>query len=124
MLCTVLGFGLAYLVARTNTPAKFFAQIAALMPLIIPGILNTVAWALLFAPHTGALNVLLRDIHLPAFNIYSLAGMILVQSMHVAPVAFLMGTAAFSQHGLLAGGGALSVGRPAAGGCSARSPSG
>jgi iron(III) transport system permease protein len=96
-ISTVIGFGLAYLVSRTDTPAKFFAQVAALVPLIIPGILNTVAWALLFAPHTGALNVLLRDIHLPAFNIYSLAGMILVQSMHVTPVAFLMGTAAFTQ---------------------------
>ena len=96
VLCTVLGFGLAYLVARTNTPAKFFAQIAAMIPLIIPGILNTVAWALLFAPQTGALNVLLRAVHLPAFNIYSLAGMVLVQSMHVTPVAFLMGAAAFS----------------------------
>jgi iron(III) transport system permease protein len=94
-VCTIVGFGLAYLVARTNTPAKFFAQIAALIPLIIPGILNTVAWALLFAPHNGILNVVLQDIGLPAFNIYSLAGMVLVQSMHVAPVAFLMGTAAF-----------------------------
>ena len=97
LISTVVGFGIAYLVARTNTPAKFFAQVAALIPLIIPGILNTVAWALLFAPHTGALNVLLRDVHLPAFDIYSLAGMVLVQSMHVTPVAFLMGTAAFSQ---------------------------
>ncbi|SEG89563.1 iron(III) transport system permease protein [Actinacidiphila yanglinensis] len=96
-ISTVVGFGLAYLVSRTDTPAKFFAQVAALVPLIIPGILNTVAWALLFAPHTGALNVLLRDVHLPAFDIYSLAGMVLVQSMHVTPVAFLMGTAAFSQ---------------------------
>jgi iron(III) transport system permease protein len=97
VISTVIGFGLAYLVSRTDTPAKFFAQIAAMVPLIIPGILNTVAWALLFAPHTGALNVLLRDVHLPAFDIYSLAGMVLVQSMHVTPVAFLMGTAAFSQ---------------------------
>jgi iron(III) transport system permease protein len=96
VISTVVGFGLAYLVARTNTPAKFFARVAALIPLIIPGILNTVAWALLFAPHTGALNVLLRDMHLPAFDIYSLAGMVLVQSMHVTPVAFLMGTAAFT----------------------------
>ncbi|MBD0735637.1 ABC transporter permease [Streptomyces sp. CBMA29] len=96
VISTVVGFGLAYLVTRTNTPAKFFARVAALIPLIIPGILNTVAWALLFAPHTGALNVLLRDLRLPAFDIYSLAGMVLVQSMHVTPVAFLMGTAAFT----------------------------
>jgi iron(III) transport system permease protein len=112
VVCTVVGFGLAYLVSRTNTPAKFFAQIAALVPLIIPGILNTVAWALLFAPHTGALNVLLRDMHLPAFNIYSLAGMVLVQSMHVTPVAFLMGTAAFGNMDSSLEEAALSSGAP------------
>lgn len=95
VIATVVGFALAYLVARTNTPAKFFAQLAALVPLIIPGILNTVAWALLFAPHNGILNVAAQAIGLPAFDIYSLAGMVLVQSVHVVPVAFLMGTAAF-----------------------------
>ncbi|GHJ42607.1 iron ABC transporter permease [Streptomyces sp. TS71-3] len=112
VLCTVIGFGLAYLVTRTNTPAKFFAQVAALVPLIIPGILNTVAWALLFAPNTGALNVLLRDLHLPTFDIYSLAGMVLVQSMHVTPVAFLMGTAAFTSMDSSLEEAALSSGAP------------
>ncbi|GHH83796.1 ABC transporter substrate-binding protein [Streptomyces sulfonofaciens] len=112
VLCTVIGFGLAYLVTRTNTPAKFFAQVAALIPLIIPGILNTVAWALLFAPHTGALNVLLGTLHLPAFNIYSLSGMVLVQSMHVTPVAFLMGTAAFTSMDSSLEEAALSSGAP------------
>jgi iron(III) transport system permease protein len=92
---TVIGFGLAWLVGRTNTPAKGFAQVAALVPLIVPGILNTVAWALLLAPQTGPLNGLLRGIGLPAFNIYSLPGMIFVQTLHVTPVAFLMGVAAF-----------------------------
>ncbi|HZC42092.1 MAG TPA: iron ABC transporter permease [Streptosporangiaceae bacterium] len=93
---TCLGFGLAWLVSRTNTPAKTFARAAALVPLIIPGILNTVAWALLLAPRTGPLNQLLRAIGLPAFNVYSLPGMVFIQSMHVTPIAFLMGVAAFT----------------------------
>jgi iron(III) transport system permease protein len=96
VICTVVGFGLAWLVTRTNAPAKGFARAAALVPLIIPGILNTVAWALLLSPERGPLNVLLRDVHLPVFNIYSMAGMVFVQSMHVTPIAFLMGTAAFT----------------------------
>jgi iron(III) transport system permease protein len=96
ILSTVIGFGLAWLVTRTNTPAKGFARIAALVPLIIPGILNTVAWSLLLSPERGPLNVLLRDLHLPIFNVFSLAGMVFVQSMHVTPVAYLMGTASFS----------------------------
>jgi iron(III) transport system permease protein len=92
----VLGFGLAWLVTRTNTPAKGFARVAALVPLIIPGILNTVAWALLFSPQTGPLNQVLRSAHLPIFDIYSLRGMIFVQSTHVTPIAYLMGVAAFT----------------------------
>jgi iron(III) transport system permease protein len=96
VVCTVIGFGLAWLVARTNTPAKAFAQLAALVPLIVPGILNTVAWALLLSPERGPLNGVLRALHLPIFDIFSLPGMVFVQSIHVAPVAFLMGTAAFS----------------------------
>jgi iron(III) transport system permease protein len=96
VVSVVLGFGLAWLVTRTNTPAKGFARIAALVPLIIPGILNTVAWALLFSPQTGPLNQALRSAHLPIFDIYSLRGMIFVQSTHVTPIAYLMGVAAFT----------------------------
>ena len=96
VVCTVLGFGLAWLVTRTNTPAKGFARAAALVPLIVPGILNTVSWALLLSPERGPLNNVLRSLHLPAFDIYSMAGMVFVQSIHITPVAFLMGTAAFS----------------------------
>jgi iron(III) transport system permease protein len=95
-ICIVVGFGLAWLVARTNTPCKAFARAAALVPMIIPGVLNTIAWSLLLSPEQGPLNHLLRTVGLPAFDIYSLAGMVLVQSMHVVPVAFLMGSAAFS----------------------------
>jgi iron(III) transport system permease protein len=96
VICIVVGFGLAWLVVRTNAPCKAFARAAALVPLIIPGILNTIAWSLLLSPQQGPLNQLLRTVGLPVFNIYSLQGMVFVQSMHVVPVAFLMGTAAFS----------------------------
>jgi iron(III) transport system permease protein len=96
LLAVAIGFGLAWLVTRTNTPAKGFARIAALVPLIIPGILNTVAWALLFSPQTGPLNGALRAVHLPVFDIFSLLGMIFVQTTHMTPVAYLMGVSAFS----------------------------
>ncbi|MEU4481103.1 iron ABC transporter permease [Micromonospora sp. NPDC023966] len=91
-----VGFALAWVYVRTNAPAKRFALVASLVPLIIPGILNTVAWGLLLAPDTGPVNVLLRYLGLPAFDLYSMHGMILVQSMHVAPIAFLMGVASLS----------------------------
>jgi iron(III) transport system permease protein len=95
-VCIVVGFGLAWLVVRTNAPFKAFARAAALVPLIIPGVLNTIAWSLLLSPQQGPLNHVLQSVGLPVFNIYSLQGMVFVQSMHVVPVAYLMGTAAFS----------------------------
>jgi iron(III) transport system permease protein len=90
------GFVLAWLYVRTNTPFKAFALFAALVPLIVPGILNTVAWSLLLSPKTGPVNEILHALHLPSFNVYSLAGMVFIQSMHVTPIAFLMGVAALS----------------------------
>jgi iron(III) transport system permease protein len=96
VVCIVIGFGLAWFVVRTNAPCKAFARAAALVPLIIPGVLNTVAWSLLLSPQQGPINQLLRSIGLPVFNVYSLPGMVFVQSMHVVPIAFLMGTAALS----------------------------
>jgi iron(III) transport system permease protein len=96
IVCTVIGFLLAWLVARTNTPGKGFARVAALVPLIVPGILNTVAWSLLLSPQRGTANAGLRHLGLPAFNVFSLHGMIFVQSMHVVPIAYLMGVAAFA----------------------------
>jgi iron(III) transport system permease protein len=96
LVCIIIGFGLAWLVTRTNAPFKSFARAAALVPMIIPGVLSTIAWSLLLSPEQGPLNQLLRNVGLPAFNVYSLQGMVFVQSMHMVPVAFLMGMAAFS----------------------------
>jgi ABC-type Fe3+ transport system, permease component len=95
IVCTVIGFLLAWLVARTNTPGKGFARVAALVPLIVPGILNTVAWSLLLSPRRGTANAGLRHLGLPAFNVFSLHGMIFVQSMHVVRT-YLMGVASFA----------------------------
>jgi len=41
-LAVVLGFGLAFLYARTNAPFRALCMATALVPLILPGILNTV----------------------------------------------------------------------------------
>src|SRR5258708_4152845 len=95
VVCTVFGFGLAWLVVRTNTPAKGFARVAALVPLIVPGILNTVAWSLLLSPERGPINVLLWQVSPPLSATPSLFGQVLCPSMSGLPVAYLVGTASF-----------------------------
>jgi iron(III) transport system permease protein len=90
------GFGLAWIYVRTNTPAKRFALFASMVPMVIPGLLNTVAWIELLGRNNGPVNDVLSAIGLPKFDVYSLTGMVLIQSIHVVPIAFLMGVAAFT----------------------------
>jgi len=97
LLAIVLGFGLAFLYARTDVPFRRLGMATALVPLILPGILNTVAWLFLASPRIGILNAMTNAIvHLRPFNVYSLPGMVFVQAMHVAPTAFIMAVATFS----------------------------
>ena len=52
----VLGTALAYLVARTDVPMKGLVYAAALIPMIIPGVLHTIAWIFLLSPQIGAID--------------------------------------------------------------------
>jgi iron(III) transport system permease protein len=96
VLALVCGFGLAFLYARTDAPLRSLGFVTALVPLILPGILNTVAWLFLASPRIGLLNgVFASLVHLRPFNVFSLPGMIFVQATHTAPTAFIMGVATF-----------------------------
>jgi iron(III) transport system permease protein len=96
VLSVTLGTTLAYLQARTDVPFKRLIFAASLVPLIIPGILHTIAWILLFSPQIGVFNTWLEPIFGPqAFNIYSMQGMILIEGLHLSPLVFLLMSAAF-----------------------------
>jgi len=93
-----VGTALAWMNERTNTPFKKLFFALAIIPLVIPGILFTVAWMLLASPKIGLLNVALQGLFgtdIVFFNIYTMAGMIWVDGLHYSPVAFLLMTAAF-----------------------------
>jgi iron(III) transport system permease protein len=117
----VLGTLLAWMNERTNTPFKgpFFAL--SVIPLVIPGILFTVAWILLGSPKIGLVNLALQkafDTDAVFINVYSLGGMVWVDGLHYSPVAFLLMTAAFramdpalEESALMSGAGVLQVAR-------------
>ena len=93
-----LGTFLAWLNERTNTPFKSLFFALSIIPLIIPGILFTVAWILLGSPKIGIVNLLLQSwfgTDYVFFNVYSMWGMIWVDGLHYSPMAFLLMTAAF-----------------------------
>ena len=96
LLATTVGAALAYLVERTDLPFRRVILVAALVPLIVPGILYTIAWIFLAAPRTGALNALVEPLLGPGiFDVFGLGGMILVEGLHLAPVVLLIMVAAF-----------------------------
>lgn len=94
----VVGTTLAWMNERTNTPFKSLFFALSIIPLIIPGILFTVAWILLASPKIGILNLLLQswfNTDYVFFNIYSIGGMIWVDGLHYSSMAFLVMSAAF-----------------------------
>ena len=90
---------LAWMNERTNTPFKTLFFALAIIPLVIPGILFTVAWIMLASPKIGVINLVAADAVRHrctcSFNIYTMAGMIWVDGLHYSPMAFLLMTAAF-----------------------------
>ena len=96
LLATAVGTALAYLVERTDLPFRRAILVACLVPLIVPGILYTIAWIFLAAPRTGALNAIARPVlGRGPFDVFGLGGMILVEGLHLAPVVVLIMVAAF-----------------------------
>jgi iron(III) transport system permease protein len=94
----VVGTLLAWMNERTNTPFKALFFSLSIIPLIIPGVLFTVAWILLGSPKIGIINLVLQNalgLEQPPFDVYSLWGMIWVDGLHYSPMAFLLMTAAF-----------------------------
>jgi iron(III) transport system permease protein len=93
----------------------------SVIPLIIPGILFTVAWILLGSPKIGIINLVLQrlfETDAVFINVYSLGGMIWVDGLHYSPVAFLLMTAAFramdpslEESAIMSGAGILQVAR-------------
>ncbi len=98
LLALTLGTGAAWIVERTNTPFRrvFFAL--ALVPIILPGIVNTIAWVFLLSGRIGLLArgiaTLFGQSEAP-FTVFSLWGMIWVEGLYLSPLVFLLMTAGF-----------------------------
>ena len=98
VLALVVGTLLAWINERTNTPFKPAMYALSIVPLIIPGILFVVSWIMLGSPKIGVINMVFQglfDTDAVLINVYSMAGMIWVDGIHYAPIAFLLMTAAF-----------------------------
>jgi iron(III) transport system permease protein len=98
LVAFALGTILAWLVERTNAPLRVIFVPLAVVPLILPGVLEAIAWIFLLSPKIGYVNAALMNLfglEAPPFNVFSLGGMIWVHSVGQVPLAFLMMVAAF-----------------------------
>ncbi|HLN86664.1 MAG TPA: iron ABC transporter permease [Candidatus Limnocylindrales bacterium] len=97
LLATALATVLAWISIRTNAPFRRLFEITAIVPNIFPPAMLAVSWTVLLSPRTGLINRLLMqffDLSEAPFNVYSLWGMVFVESLITTPLAFLLVSAA------------------------------
>jgi iron(III) transport system permease protein len=89
-LSFAVGTALAWLTERTNAPFRGLVYTFAFAAFAFPGIIQTIGWILLLGPNAGFLNLVFKRWGLPAFDVYSLPGMVLVEAAVWVPVVFLL----------------------------------
>lgn len=97
VLATLLGGSIAWIVTRTDAPLRGLGYFTAFASFGTPFILYTIGWLLLLGK-AGPINYWLKvilDQPGPVINVYSLFGMILIESLLWSPFVFLMLAAAF-----------------------------
>jgi iron(III) transport system permease protein len=97
LLATILGGSIAWIVVRTDCPLRSLGYFTAFASFGTPFILYTIGWLLLLGK-AGPFNYWLKtllDQSGPVVNVYSLAGMIFIESLLWSPFVFLMLAAAF-----------------------------
>jgi iron(III) transport system permease protein len=90
-----VGTSVAWAVERTNVPLRSLWYGIALVPLIVPGIVHTIAWLFLLSPEIGWINAPLKALFGFSLSVYSLPGMIWIEGLHTAPLAFVLMSTAF-----------------------------
>ncbi len=89
----LIGVPLAWAVSRTDLPAKGFVRLTATLSYLSPPFLLAIAYVNLFGPNAGIINDFMRDVvGAPAltFNIFSMAGLVVVTVPHTYPFVYLL----------------------------------
>src|SRR5690606_13928985 len=94
----ILAIVLAWIVARTDTPARGALEVLITLPFFIPSILTAMAWGMLGNPQVGLLNQVwwwLTGAEEPLLNIYSYGGVIWHMMQYSTPFLFIFIVDAF-----------------------------
>ena len=89
---TIVGTFFAWLVTRTDLPFKKTMKLLFLVPFMLPAFIGALAWKMLLSPRAGYINRFFMDVlgfDGPVFDIYTYAGIILVETMYLFPFVFI-----------------------------------
>src|SRR5947209_14606410 len=92
VLACLFGVPLAWAISRTDMPAKGFIRLMVFGAFIIPPYLGAIGWILLAGPNSGWLNkvwMALTGAEHGIFNVYSMAGLIVVIAVTSFPYLFV-----------------------------------
>ena len=102
LLAVSIASVLAFIAVRTDAPFRRQFRFLPILPIVLPGFVDNLAWIYLFSPRSGLANVMFRDllgitdVEVVLFNIYSMAGMIWVMGISLVPTSYLVIAAAFT----------------------------
>ena len=93
LLAVPMGAALAFLVVRTDIPFRRTLFALAVLPLLVPSVVNTIGWILVASPRTGLVNAILGP---GTVDVFSPLGMVVVEATHSLPLVFLLMAGAFA----------------------------
>jgi iron(III) transport system permease protein len=94
-LALLLAVGFAWLIERTDMPAKGTLFVLILLPSAVPSLLMGISYIILAGPEAGLLNRLCENwLGIKPFNIFSLPAMFILQGLSSVPSSFLIVLAA------------------------------
>lgn len=98
VLSLILATLLAWIVARTDTPAPRTLEALITLPFFIPPILTATAWGMLGNPQSGTINLVWKSLtgaETPLVNVYSYGGVIWHMMQYSTTFLFLFVVEAF-----------------------------
>jgi iron(III) transport system permease protein len=89
LLAAIIGIALAWVVARTDAPARGALRVGVMVPFFLSPFIGALAWTLLLQRDVGPLNMLLGAMGIGQVQPYSIEMIIWVMGLYYAPYVFI-----------------------------------
>jgi iron(III) transport system permease protein len=92
LAATLAGVLLAWLIARTDLPAKGFMEGCVIAPLFLSPFVGAIAWLILGSPKAGLINAIAHDAFGatgPVINVATPTGIVAIMALYFVPYAYL-----------------------------------